>query len=211
MAAHFISPFDLVSPLKKGGSMINKQSFSLNRRIGFSLLSIAAAFAVMGGAAYAAFSSVASNNGNTFGAGDLVLKINGVGGSASTPVFGIAGAVPGSVNSTKITLTNTGSVDAPVVSLAGIDISGATPTLAGQLNLKIFIDTNDNGALDGGETVVGDGNLNDPAWTNHVLSGVSLPHGGTAKLGGQITFSSDAGNEFQGANVAFNLNFKASQ
>lgn len=184
----------------------------LNHRIALSAFSIIASLALMGGATFAAFTSAASNNGNTFGTGSMVLKINGAAGSASTPVFSIAAAVPGDSSTQKLTLTNTGSVPQTTVQVTGITVSGANPELAAKLTLQLFDDVNDNGVLDIGETVYKSAHLDDASWTNFVLSGVSLPATtGVSHVGTKLTFDSNADGSFQSKSLSFNIGFQGNQ
>lgn len=176
-----------------------------------SAISILSAFAMLGGSAFAVFSSSASNNGNTFGSGNLVLQINSAGGTSSTPVFTIPSAAPGDFFEQKLKLHNSGTVTASAVKLSSIALGGANTELASVLTLELFNDANDNGALDGGETVYGSGHLDDPAWTNFTLTGVTLPGGGTSNLAAKLTFDSGAGDTFQSKSMSFNFNLLASQ
>lgn len=184
----------------------------LNRKIGFSILSIAAAFAVMGGAAYAAFSSVASNNGNTFGAGNLVLRIDGSAGDASTPKFAVTNAFPGQVVDQPITLSNTGTVPSTTTVLSSIGHSTtSTPDLGDKLTLEIWDDVNGDGAIDGGDVQKGSAHITDGAWSNISLGFGLAASGGTHKIVARVTFDADAGNTFQSSNSTFSLNFQTNQ
>lgn len=64
----------------------------INTRIGISLMGIAVALAMAGGAAYAAFSSTNTNSNNTFGSGNMELRIN-TQAITSSPVFTLTGKV----------------------------------------------------------------------------------------------------------------------
>ncbi len=182
----------------------------LNRKIAISAVSIVACLAMLGGSAFAAFSSTNTNTGNTFGAGNMVLRIN-TQVSPSTGVFTIPSAAPGDVFSQKLTLQNTGTVDANFVKVGSIAIGGANPGLAAKLNLMLFKDANDNGVFDAGDTSLGSGALDDPTWANFVLSGATLPAGGSYNLAAQLTFDPTTDDSFQGQSVAFNMAFTASQ
>ena len=86
----------------------------MNRKIFFSLISIFSTLAVVGGAAFAFFSSNASSNNNVFAAGTLNLKIDDV--DEITPVatvsasFGGTNIVPGATASGFVSLHNDGSI-----------------------------------------------------------------------------------------------------
>src|SRR5687768_5190779 len=103
----------------KGGEFMNK-------KIMMSALSIVSALTIMGGATYAAFTSEAQNEGNTFGSGELVLQINGAGGNGSTPFYAVPAAAPGDSFEQTFVLSNSGGVDASVVRLDQIDLGGNT-------------------------------------------------------------------------------------
>ncbi len=182
----------------------------MNRSILFGILSIAGVVALVGGVTFALFSSQASNNGNTFGAGTLVLNIMGYGDGASLPVFTFSGIAPGQFRDQKITLTNTGSVDASSIQVTKIDL-GSNTALADKLTLMLFYDQNDDGIFNGSDVSLGTGHLSDSSWTGYTLPGVTLPHSGIYHLGARITFDSDADNSYQGLTLTFNLNFQANQ
>ena len=183
----------------------------INRRIIASGLSIVSALAVMGGATFAFFSSSATSNANTFGTGDLVLKINGAAGIATGP-FAVTGAAPGTSSTQKLKLSNTGSVAASSVKVNLITMGGANPTLGDVLTLEFFNDANDDGIQDGGETVLGTAHLTDGVWTNYTLPGVTVAgSGGTYNLGATVTFDSGADNSYQGNNATFSIEFVATQ
>lgn len=185
----------------------------INRRIIASGLSIVSALAVMGGATFAAFSSQASNNGNTFGAGSLTLQINGQSGSASTPVFAISNAAPGATSTQVLNLKNSGTTNATSTELESIDVTvdaGNAFNLGDELTLELYNDVNDDGLLDGGDTLISSGVLTNPGWANTPL-GFGLNAGGDQNVLAKVTFNSGAGNIYQGMGVTFDFNFKASQ
>lgn len=182
----------------------------MNRSILLGLISIFATVAIVGGSAFALFSSAASNTGNTFGAGTLVLKINGS-GPTSTGVFDVPSASPGQFFEQKLTLSNTGSIDASSVKVASIGVGGTNPELAGVLTLKLFNDLDNSGTFNSGDVTLGEAHLNDAAWTNFTLPSANLGAGGTYLLGGRLTFDSTADDTFQGKSATFDLNFQANQ
>lgn len=182
----------------------------MNRKIIISGISIVSALTLMVGGAFAAFSSANTNTGNTFGAGTLSLQINTQTGT-STGVFSVTNATPGVAVSQDLLLKNGGSVDASSVQVSGITLGGVNPELAGDVTLVFFHDTNANGVLDGGETVLGTAHLNDGVWTGYTLPGVALSAGGTYELGAQVTLDLTAPNSDQGKNMTFDLGFQANQ
>lgn len=184
----------------------------INRKIGFSLLSIALAFAVMGGAAYAAFTSVASNNGNTFGAGNLVLSIDGAANATSTPKFTVANAFPGQVVDQPITLSNTGTVVSTTTVLSSVGhSSSSTPDLGNKLTLQIWDDVDGSGGINAGDVQKGSAHITDGAWSNIPLGFGLAASGGSHKVVARIIFDTDAGNTFQSSNSTFSLNFQTNQ
>ncbi len=182
----------------------------MNKKILFSGISILASLSIAVGGAFAAFSSVNTNAGNTFGAGTLVLSIN-TQTVTSTGVFGVTNAAPGQSFSQKLTLKNEGSVNASSVAVSSIAISGTNPELAGDVTLLLFNDVNDNGVFDAGDVSLGSGHLNDPSWVGFTLAGITLPAGGTYHLGGQVTLDLGAPNTDQGKSMSFNLALQANQ
>lgn len=185
----------------------------INRQIAFSLLSIFAVLTLVSGVTFALFSSAASNNGNTFGAGTLTLKINGAGGSSSTPVFNVSSAAPGDTSSQVIELSNAGTIAAASTKLTSIGLTPSPtppPNLGDKLTLDLYNDVNDNGSIDGGDTLINSAHLTDASWTNLSL-GFALTASGHHKVIAKITFDSDADNTYQGTGASFNFNFLANQ
>lgn len=182
----------------------------LNRKILVSGISILSALALMGGTAFALFTSAASNNRNTFGSGTLVLNINSVPGGGSTPKFTIANAAPGFFQDQELDLSNTGTVNASSVKITSIAVGGDT-ILADNLTLTIAVDNNNDGILDGLDTVLGTEHLTNSVWNNYTLPALTLPAGTTAQIVARLTFDSGAGDALQGKSTNFNLNFQANQ
>lgn len=183
----------------------------INRKIAMSAMSILTALSLTGATAFAAFTSQATSSNNTFGSGDLVLRINTVAGVNTTPIFSVPSATPGQSFDQKMTLQNTGSVPAATVNVVSIGLGGPNNDLADKLTLNLFNDANDNGIFDGGDTSLGSGHLSDPTWAGFTLPGVALGSGGTYNLGARVTFDADADNTYQGKSVSFSLAFQANQ
>lgn len=187
----------------------------INRRIIASGLSIVSALAVMGGATFAAFSSQASNNGNTFGAGDLVLEINGAPGSGSTPVFAIGDAAPGDQSVQSFLLTNSGSVNASTMSLQvlGVTDTVASPANLGDvLKLELFLDDGDNSFEPGTDDTLisGPTEITNATWDGLPL-GFGLNGGASRRVYARIIFDSSATDAYQNEAVSFDFTFQASQ
>ncbi len=181
----------------------------MNKRILFSLVSICSVVGMVGGTALAAFTSTASNAGNTFGSGSLTLSINTALGSLSTPVFTVTNAAPGDVTPVQtLDLKNEGSVTATTVNLTSIGLTG-NALLADNLTLDLTVDTNNSGVLDAGDTTT-TGHLSSAAtWTNVPVG--SLAGGANRKVFAKITFDAAAPNTVQGVSAGFSFNFLASQ
>lgn len=188
----------------------------MNKRIVMGIMSILTAATMIGTATFAAFTSAASNEGNTFGAGTLTLTIDGQAGSASTPVFGVTNAFPGMTPVVQsLLLANTGTTTATSVVLTGIDTLDGNiitpPNLANKLTLELFVDDGDNSFEPGtDDTQVGTTQvLSNAQWT-----GLNLGFGlGSAKrVYLQISFPTGVDdNDYQGESLTFDFNFQASQ
>lgn len=165
---------------------------------------------LMGAGTFAAFSSSASNNGNTFGSGTLVLAIDGFGGSGSPAKFTVSEAKPGDVNVQVIDLSNVGSIGAGSVTLTGIGVTPAGPSLGDVLTLELFNDVDNSGTINGGDIAIGTAHLTDSGWTNLPL-GFGLPASGHHKVIARLTFDSAANDSYQNQSVSFNFNFVANQ
>lgn len=187
----------------------------MNRRIAMSAMSIVGALAVAGGTTFAAFTSEASNNNNTFGAGELVLTLDAQAGSSSTAFFTLpSGQVPGVQTDHVLVLGNTGTVPAAEVEVSGIDLNSGTnfAALAAELVLTFWTDTDSDGEIDGGETIHATEYLSNSAyWTDRTLAGVTLPASGSQTVKAKLAFDLDAPNTVQGASLNFDINFRANQ
>ena len=190
----------------------------MNRQITLGLLSIFAVIALVGGVTFAAFSSTASNEGNTFGAGTLTLWINGDGGSASTDVFHLlTDKQPGYSITQALELKNNGTVDASSVKLVNIDLTPSpTPgsgvgNLGDKLTLVLWDDTDDSGTINNLEVAIRTAHLTDPLWSNQSLGFSTFTAGETRHLKAKLTFDSDADDTYQGTSATFNFNFQANQ
>lgn len=174
-----------------------------------SAMSILTALSLTAGATLAAFTSVASSNGNTFGAGNLTLTVTPSGGVASSPAFTISNATPGQSFEKVITLSNSGSIAASSVLLKDINIG--VPDLAPKLNLDIYNDVNGNGIIDGGDTLQGSAVINSGAWVNIPLGFGLAALGGSHQIIAKVTLDLATDDSFQGLTTSFNLNFQANQ
>jgi len=189
----------------------------MNNKLLVSAISITSALALMGGVTFALFSSTASNAGNTFGAGTMTLAINGVTGTASTPVFTLPNKVPGFTATQMLILSNTGTVGAGTTVLTGININPNTAGNLGEvLTLTLYNDSNNNGVLDvGTDTVINSDHLIDSTWINKPL-GFGLISSEQHQVFAVLSFDSDTNptgniNNYQGKSVTFDFNFRADQ
>lgn len=193
----------------------------MNKRIVVSGISIVSALSLMVGSAFAAFTSSATNNGNTFGAGDLVLNINGAAGSASTKLFDVPSLAPGHSVSQVIVLKNSGSIDSVNTVLSSIEHNTTTSPydLGDKLILQLIDDPNkddtvvngvvvDPGSAD--DVVRGNAAITNTAWNNIDL-GFGLTAGAEHYVWAQVTFDPSADNNYQHAASTFGLNFQTSQ
>lgn len=81
----------------------------MNRRIAMSMLSVTAALALMGGSAFAAFTSTATATSSTFSTTnpDLTVSVNGGPDGSSEPGPHVTGLIPGTPGATQtFALTN---------------------------------------------------------------------------------------------------------
>jgi len=186
-----------------------------------SAVSIVTSLALMSGAAFAAFTAQATNTGNMFTAGTMTLLLNPTSGvSQTTPLFTVAGFMPGQSKAAVITLTNNATVDASHVVLHAINNNPGTKDISPKLNLTLINDPA------GDDTIDANGNRFDPLGDDSVIAGptvitstgwndldlgFALAHGDSHHLVAQVTFDSSADDTFQGANTSFDLTFQANQ
>lgn len=183
------------------------------KQIIFSVVIITGVLVAVAGSTGALFTSTASNQGNTFGAGTLILTINNVPGNASSPIFNIENAAPGDSVDQVLTLKNEGTISASsllMTSVEVIDNVPATSTNLGEvLTTYIWEDTDNDGVIDAGE----------PTWVNGIhlnsippnLNLGSLASGQMRNFKIKLVFDIGAGNEYQGESISFNFNFQANQ
>ncbi len=184
----------------------------MNIKIALSAMSIVSALALMSGTTFAVFTSAASNDNNTVGAGTMVLNVNDQ-APTSTPVFTVAGMAPGSHEDRVIKLSNTGTVGANTVSLTSITHSTSTSPhdLGDVLTLNIY--DNNGGTpnvIDGTNTLLGTAHITSAAWSN-VSLGFGLAPSTSHNVIARVVLDNSADDTFQGANSTFTLNFLASQ
>jgi len=186
-----------------------------------SAVSIVTSLALMSGAAFAAFTAQATNTGNTFTAGTMTLLLNPTNNmSQTTPLFTVAGFMPGQSKAALITLTNNGSVDASHVVLHSIANTPGTPDISPKLNLTLINDPSGDDTIVNGQRVDGvsgdDSVIAGPTvitstgW-NDLDLGFPLAQTLSHHLVAVVTFDSSADNSLQGASTSFDLTFQANQ
>ena len=137
------------------------------KRILVSLMTMALVSALVGGGIYAYFNDTETSTGNTFTAGTLDLNLDG--GNTNVVKFTVDDVKPGDSSGGTWTVANVGNIPG-YLDLESIGVSeaiGATtePELADEvppgtdttqlgnyLMVHMFIDANNNGSWDAGET-----------------------------------------------------------
>lgn len=131
-----------------------------------SLMTIALVGALVGGGIYAYFNDTETSTGNTFTAGTLDLNLDG--GNTNVVKFNVSDASPGSIGGGTWTVTNAGTIDGYLdLETVGITEGIGTTTdpelvdeptgldtaqLGTFLMVHMFIDANNDGDWDAGET-----------------------------------------------------------
>jgi predicted ribosomally synthesized peptide with SipW-like signal peptide len=198
-------------------------------RILLSIMTIVLVCALIGGGVYAYFSDIETSTGNTFTAGTLDLNLDG--GNTNVVKFTVADVKPGDSDSDTWTVANVGTIDG-YLDLESIGITegiGTTtepelvdePThgdanqLGNYLMGHLFIDTNDDGNWDEGETDIF-GTDAVPVKINSIAANygldLSLAHGGGTNyitLAWSIPTATD--NRIQGDNVTLDMTFELQQ
>jgi spore coat-associated protein N len=145
-----------------------------NTKILGSIVMIALMASAVGIGTYAAFGDTETSVGNSFTAGTLDLKINGVDTNVvafdlsnmrpgnqpkNTFVLSNAGSLKGTLRISEVVLTDAenGRIDPEIE--AG-DTTDAKGELSSVINLRLFIDTNKDGWISAGENVFFNGKVN---------------------------------------------------
>ncbi len=118
------------------------------------------------------FSDTETSSGNTFSTGTLNLTLDGA--NSNVAKFNVSGMKPGDTHIGTWTIRNTGSIDGyldmhnitqthspgtttePELTVEDPDVG----SLGSLLNITLFVDANNNGILDSGETTIYSGLLN---------------------------------------------------
>lgn len=169
---------------------------NINRKIMMSGLSIVSALTLLGGTAFAAFTTTATATGNTFSTSNPDLRIQTSGGFSSSEVgFTESGLVPGGtpvVHNFNLWNTNTG-VDETMAATGQIVPTAGDASLESSLNVRVTC----NNGTDTGYVVMSTWMSTPPSLgliaPNAVVNctmQVALPSGNTTDANKSITFDS---------------------
>jgi predicted ribosomally synthesized peptide with SipW-like signal peptide len=200
------------------------------KRILLSLMTIALVSALIGGGVYAYFSDTETSTGNTFTAGTLDLNLDG--GNTNVVKFTVSDVKPGDNSGGTWTVANVGSI-AGYLDLENISVSEAigtttdpeladevppgtdTAQLGNYLMVHIFVDTNNNGSWDSGETDIL-GTDAAPVAINTIASSYALDlslaaNGGTNYITLLWSVGTATDNRIQGDSVTLDITFELQQ
>jgi predicted ribosomally synthesized peptide with SipW-like signal peptide len=199
------------------------------KRILMSLMTIALVGALVGGGVYAYFSDTETSTGNTFTAGTLDLNLDG--GNTNVVKFTVGNVKPGDSGGGTWTVANVGSI-AGYLDLESCNVTEAigtttdpeladeptaldTTQLGNYLMVHIFVDANNNGVWDAGETDVLGTNAA-PAAINTIAASYDLnvslaTSGGTNYITLRWSVATATGNRIQGDSVTLNITFELQQ
>jgi predicted ribosomally synthesized peptide with SipW-like signal peptide len=184
--------------------------------------------ALMGGGVYAYFSDTETSTGNTFTAGTLDLNLDG--GNTNVVKFTVGDVAPGDSGNGTWTVSNVGSIDGYLdLESVGVseDVGTSTdpelvdePThvdttqLGTYLMAHIFVDTNNDGDWDSGETDIYGTNAS-PAAINGIAGSyalnLSLAASGTNYITLCWSVPASADNRIQGDSVTLDMTFELQQ
>ena len=192
-------------------------------------MTIALVGALVGGGVYAYFSDVETSTANTFTAGTLDLNLDG--GNTNVVKFTVSDVKPGDSGGGSWTVANVGSI-AGYLDLESISFSEAigtttdpeeadeptstdTTQLGNYLMVHIFIDANNNGSWDAGETDIFGTNAA-PEAINTIASSYALDlslaeSGGTNYITLLWSVGTATDNRIQGDSVTLDITFELQQ
>jgi predicted ribosomally synthesized peptide with SipW-like signal peptide len=193
-----------------------------------SLMMIVLVCALIGGGIYAYFSDTETSTGNTFTAGTLDLNLDG--GNTNVVKFTVGSVVPGDSGNGTWTVSNVGSIDGYLdLESVGITEGVGTSTdpelvdetthadtaqLGNYLLGHLFIDTNNDGNWDSGETDIFGTNAS-PAAIKTIAGSyalnLSLTHGSTNYIALAWSVPGAADNRIQGDNVTLSMTYELQQ
>jgi len=193
----------------------------MNKKIVFGLLSIFVVAIMVGAGAFAAFTSTASNNGNTFGSGTMTLKIENAEGTTSTPYFTVdnsSNLKPGDTRTQTIKLSNSGSLKIGSVKLTGLVVAPLTTpdplnkSLGDVLTLKLYRDSVSDSSPN---NLIGTARKLTGSWTDQDLGITIEPKAGSVEgsrnIVAVLTFDADANSDYQSKSVTFGFTFQGTQ
>lgn len=193
-----------------------------------SLMTVAVVGALIGGGIYAYFSDAETSTGNTFTAGTLDLNLDG--GNTNVVKFNVSDVSPGSNGGGTWTVTNVGTINGYLdLETVGITESAGTttdpelaneptgldtPQLGTYLMAHMFIDANNNGNWDAGETDILGTNAA-PVAINTIAGSygldLSLIASGTNYVTLRWSVPVTADNRIQGDSVILGMTFELQQ
>lgn len=193
-----------------------------------SLMMIVLVCTLIGGGIYAYFSDTETSTGNTFTAGTLDLNLDG--GNTNIVKFAVGDVAPGSGGHGTWTVSNVGSIDGYLdLESVGITEGAGTSTdpeladepthadttqLGNYLMAHLFVDTNNNGTWNSGETDIFGTNAS-PAAIKTIASSydlnLSLTHGSTNYITLAWSVPGATDNRIQGDNVTLGMTFELQQ
>lgn len=193
-----------------------------------SLMTIALVGALIGGGIYAYFSDAETSTGNTFTAGTLDLNLDG--GNTNVVKFNVSNASPGSSGGGTWTVTNVGTMAGYLdLEATGVTESIGTTTdpelvneptgldtaqLGSYLMAHMFIDANNDGDWDAGETDILGTNAA-PVAINTIAGNYSLDlplaASGTNYVTLRWSVPVTADNRIQGDSVILGMTFELQQ
>ena len=192
-------------------------------------MTIALVGALVGGGVFAYFSDTETSTGNTFTAGTLDLNLDG--GNTNVVKFTVSDVKPGDSSGATWTVANVGTL-AGYLDLESISVSEAigtttdpeeadeptssdTTQLGNYLLVHLFIDTDNDGSWDSGETDIL-GTAATPVAINTIAASYALnlslaASGGTNYITLTWSVATSTDNRIQGDSVTLNITFELQQ
>lgn len=199
----------------------------MNTKIILSLVVIGVVSVIAVGGTVAYFSDTETSTGNTFTAGTLDLNLDGA--NINVVKFTVANAVPGASGSGTYILNNVGTtngyIDLESISVADDDnnctdsetdagdvtcgpIGGGE--LSSNINVDLFVDANNNGIFDGGDTAIYTGSTLSGIASNYPLN-LPLNTAATTYITLNWNIPTGTGNIIQSDSSTLNLSFELGQ
>jgi spore coat-associated protein N len=190
----------------------------IKKRAAIAVIVMAMVAVFSSGAIYAYFNDTETSSGNSFTAGTMDLKINGVdGGFPAT--FTASNLVPGSHGNVEMTVSNVGSVGGSLVAqvVNVVDAKGTTPEpeplpdngeLSANIILTAYIDVNGNDRYDAGDIQYDTGALRSMSGT---WSMGTLAAGGSVVISIEYSVPTTVGNDIMGDSCTFDIVYTLTQ